>query len=77
MAAVISARNLRVERKDDGTEKAFVTVEIQAYDGLIIFEVGVENRGTRNDVLEAIRERLALLFQSAYQALSQAPLEYR
>ena len=74
MGTRISARNLRVERNDAGKEMARVTIDITAWDGSFHFEVGTENRGTREDVLEELRARLVLLFQSASQELAQAPL---
>lgn len=76
MAIVVTARKLRVDRKQDGTEKAFVTIDVQTWDGSFHFEVGVENRGSQEEILEALRARLALLFQSASQELSQGPLTY-
>ena len=74
MSVVISARNLRVEKNDAGIEMAYVTVDVQTWDGSFHFEVGVRNEGSRSDVLEGLRERLALLFQSAAQQLAQGPL---
>jgi hypothetical protein len=76
LSIVVSARDLRVERKENGTEKAFVTIDIQMWDGRFHFEVGVDNRGSRAEVLEELRARLVLLFESAFQELSQGPLKF-
>jgi hypothetical protein len=77
LSIVISARNLRVKKNDAGIEMAYVTVDVQTWDGAFHFEVGVRNEGLAADVLEALRARLFLLFQSATQQLSQGPLAFR
>jgi hypothetical protein len=77
MATVISARNLCVEQSAIGKEMARVTIEVTTWDGSFHFEVGTENRGTREDVLEELRARLVLLFQSAVQELAQGPIAFR
>lgn len=77
MSTVVSATNLRVENNKAGEETAFVTVEIRTWDGSLYFDLGVKNQGTRADVLEELRARLVLLFQSAAQELAQGPLECR
>ena len=77
MAVVISARNLRVKPNEAGIEMAYVTIDIQTWDGSFNFEVGVWNQGSAADVLETLRARLALLFQSAVQELAQGPLRFQ
>jgi hypothetical protein len=71
MSTVISARNLRVEKNADGIEMAYVTIDVQSWDGSFHFEVGVRNPVLAADVLDELRARLLLLFQAAYQELSE------
>ena len=77
LSVVVSARNLRVEKNAAGIERAYVTVDVQTWDGAFYFEVGVLNQGLAADVLEELRARLLLLFQSASQQLAQGPLAFR
>jgi hypothetical protein len=77
MSVVVTARNLRVQKNEAGIEMAYVTVDVQSWDGSFYFEVGVRNQGLAADVLEELRARLVLLFESAARQLSLAPLEFR
>jgi hypothetical protein len=77
MSTVISARNLRVEKNADGIEMAYVTIDVQSWDGSFHFEVGVRNPVLAADVLDELRARLLLLFQAAYQELERGPLQFR
>jgi len=77
LSVVVSARNLRVEKNAAGIERAHVTVDVQTWDGSFYFKIGVRNQGLASEVLEELRARLALLFQSAAQELAQGPLEFR
>jgi hypothetical protein len=74
---MIYATNLRVETNARGEEMARATIHVEAWDGWFDFQVGVRNEGPRDHVLEELRVRLRLLFESVGRELAQGALSFR
>ena len=77
MATRVWASKIEFKENTNGKPMAYVTVEMQAWDGQAPIIVGVPASNDRDVILEEVRKRLIILFQSAAEDVATGPLTLR